>query len=213
MLWGWGGAGCPSAPAFTTLGMPQSNALLGWSLDGGHDVDGDGVPDLAVGAPDWNSTSTDTGAAWVVPGSYLADLPTEPVDTASPTVLPLVPEDGTHWRIDGWFGEEELGRGVALVPGLSADGRAGLVAGGRHASYSGVYDSGGARIHEFHLGGDSPGFGPEPWAVLGGEAPAGFFGEACAATEGAVAVSGERADGLSVDAGAVYILPLHAFDE
>lgn len=213
VLWGWGGAGCPSAPAFTTLGMPQSNALLGWSLDGGHDVDGDGVPDLAVGAPDWNSTSTDTGAAWVVPGSYLADLPTEPVDTASPTVLPLVPEDGTHWRIDGWFGEEELGRGVALVPGLSADGRAGLVAGGRHASYSGVYDSGGARIHEFHLGGDSPGFGPEPWAVLGGEAPAGFFGEACAATEGAVAVSGERADGLSVDAGAVYILPLHAFDE
>ncbi len=210
VLWGWGGDGCPAEPTLTALGMLQSNCLLGWSMDGGHDVDGDGVPDLGVGAYEWNGISNDVGAAWVVPGAYLADLPAEPADTAEPVVHPLVPDDGIQWRIDGWINEEELGRGVALVPGLSDDGRAGLAAGGRHGFYSGVFDSGGARIHEFHLG---VGFGEVPWAVLGGETAAGFFGQTIAATEGAVAVGGERADGLGIDAGAVYVLPLDAFDD
>ncbi len=40
----------------------------GWSLDGGGDVDGDGHPDLVVGAPGHDGGGVDGGAVYVVPG-------------------------------------------------------------------------------------------------------------------------------------------------
>ncbi len=43
-------------------------SFLGWSIDGGEDLTGDGTPDLLLGAYASDVGSTDSGVAWVVPG-------------------------------------------------------------------------------------------------------------------------------------------------
>ncbi len=45
-----------------------SYGLMGWSIDGGEDLTGDGTPDLILGAYDSNDAGTDSGVAWLVPG-------------------------------------------------------------------------------------------------------------------------------------------------
>ncbi len=210
---GWGGAGCPAEPAMTTLGLEQSAARLGWSMDGGHDVDGDGVPDLLVGAYDWNGSGTDTGAAFLASGAWLGSLPThDPADT-EPVPERLVPSDGTRWQVDGALPGEELGRSVALVPGLGPDGATGIAAGSFFGARNGTLSSGGAVLAVFDPDADPPGFPERPWAVLGGESTGSRLGGGVAATEGFVAVYGQRADAIAIDAGGVYVLPLDAFDD
>jgi hypothetical protein len=45
-----------------------SHGLMGWDIDGGEDLTGDGTPDLILGAYDSNDAGTDSGVAWLVPG-------------------------------------------------------------------------------------------------------------------------------------------------
>ena len=45
-----------------------SHGLMGWNIDGGEDLTGDGTPDLILGAYDSNDAGTDSGVAWLVPG-------------------------------------------------------------------------------------------------------------------------------------------------
>ncbi len=83
---------------------------MGASVDGGGDVDGDGVPDVAVGAYGWDagaSTITDEGAAFVFSG-----------------------DDGSllH-QFAGDDVDDMLGWSVALPGDLDNDGRCDVVAG------------------------------------------------------------------------------------
>lgn len=71
-----------------------NGARLGGSLDGGKDVNGDGVPDILLGAPratitpeSGGSAITTTGAVWMIPGPFI--LPTEK-PTKNPTQKPTL---------------------------------------------------------------------------------------------------------------------------
>lgn len=82
-------------------------ASLGAALDGGHDVDGDGLADLIVGAPGDSTVGTGHGAAMVIAGT-----------------------DGSV--LHGVFGEstgDDFGRAVALIGDLTGDGRSEFLVG------------------------------------------------------------------------------------
>eukprot|EP01032_Pedospumella_encystans_P039264 gene39264-biopygen28047 len=76
------------------------NSYLGYSLDGGEDLNGDGFPDILLGgynanvAPEGGGTTvTAAGAVWLVPGpfilTYPTAVPTQP-PSAKPTALPTI---------------------------------------------------------------------------------------------------------------------------
>ena len=77
--------GCDAAGSFSVLGLPGASIHgeaaydeLGTSLAAGHDLDGDGVLDLAMGAPGASAGGVRGGAAYLVPGDasgviYLSD--------------------------------------------------------------------------------------------------------------------------------------------
>ncbi|MBW2668253.1 MAG: FG-GAP repeat protein, partial [Deltaproteobacteria bacterium] len=55
--------------AAAQLESDQVDAVLGWSVAGAGDVNGDGYADVIVGAPSYDSGQTDEGAAFVFLGS------------------------------------------------------------------------------------------------------------------------------------------------
>ena len=59
----------PATPGVTQLESNQANAQLGTSVASAGDVNGDGYPDVIVGAPLYDNGQTDEGAAWVFLGS------------------------------------------------------------------------------------------------------------------------------------------------
>jgi len=215
----WGkGAGCASQAAEWSLLAPfDSNARAGWALDSGGDVDNDGYDDLAVGGYTLSADGDAVGAAWVVPAAYLSTLPSEPVVVGqAPSPLsfsPLVDSTGQYW-VHGTVHNEQFGRSVALVPGISVDGRAGLLVGSPQSGSSGVDLSGGAFLYEFLIDQASYGLDQNARASFGGEttAPDSRLGEQISGgLVGGVpyaVVGGYRADGLSMDSGAAYVLKL-----
>ncbi|MCX7045426.1 MAG: integrin alpha [Candidatus Sumerlaeota bacterium] len=60
--------GLATSPAWTVQG-DQSNAHFGFSVSGAGDVNGDGYPDIIVGAPDYDNGQLDAGRAYVFYGS------------------------------------------------------------------------------------------------------------------------------------------------
>ena len=48
----------------------EAGALLGSSVDGAGDVNGDGYDDVLVGAPEWGDGPFDRGEAWVFLGGF-----------------------------------------------------------------------------------------------------------------------------------------------
>ena len=85
---------------------PSKDGQLGAALDGGRDVDGDGVPDYVVGEPYGDSSNTDGGSVHVYSGSSGAELLT----------------------LHGERSFDLLGTDVALVPDVDGDGMAEVVA-------------------------------------------------------------------------------------
>lgn len=218
VLWGAGPA-CARAEVEETVVIGNFDwAQVGSSMDGGEDVDGDGVPDLAVSGVYLPVRGDTVGAAWVVSGAYLAGLPRSVAEDGelAPSPMPLTPAMGV-WRVEGRVQGEELGRGVALVPGASGRGRAGLAVGGPLADLSGAFASGGVRVHRFVT--DDPilpdGLDPEPIAVFGGETDPlySYLGSRVesALVDGVpVLITGApRSDALGLDTGAVYSVPMN----
>ena len=64
IVYGWGGAGCPANPTQTVLVPGVGNGQAGFALDAGQDFDGDGIPDVAVGAFNLTVSGANVGAAW-----------------------------------------------------------------------------------------------------------------------------------------------------
>jgi len=217
VLWG-AGASCARSEVEETVVVGAFDwAQVGTSMDAGEDVDGDHVPDLAVSGVYLSVRGDTVGAAWVVSGAYLAGLPRAAAGdgTLADAPMPLTPGTGV-WRVEGRVQGEELGRGVALVPGASGRGRAGLAVGGPLADLSGAFGSGGVRVHRFVTGDPilPDGLDPEPIAVFGGETDPlySYLGSrvGAAVVDGVtlLVTSAPRSDALGLDCGAVYAVPI-----
>ncbi len=214
VLWGFG-PGCGSSSPEVSLLVPQdSNARAGYALAGGEDVDGDGVPDLVVGGYSRNTTGNQTGAVWVVPGSYLQSLPREAFITEVPPQAsnPIAPPTGGPYTLVGTVQDGHFGRSVALLPGLGPGGTAAIAVGAPRSDLPGVERVGGVFIHTWDP--STGGVNPKPWGSFGGESftPNGRVGEEIAGGildgDAALLVGGFRASSWGPAQGAAWFIPL-----
>lgn len=110
-------------------GLEQGDEA-GWAVASGSDFDGDGVPDVAIGAPGAeDERDYPTGQAFVVSGGTYVDG----VFLSAP--------DARVTQIQGAPWHAELGRDLAFIPDGDGDGRSELVVGAPQAS---PYDLHGA---------------------------------------------------------------------
>ncbi len=222
LLWGWGGAGCRAEAEVTTLALDFEQAGVGASLDGGRDMDGDGVPDLAVGSTDYQRGTSELGAAWLVPGGYLLTLPAESMsdgelpDAETLGYEAMLPRDGLldDHGVVGTLAGGLFGAQVALIEDpLDPDGAA-LAVSAPLADLGGVALAGGVGVWRFvdEDGDGVGGLGSQPWALIGGETalPGGELGATLWGGEvdgrPALLVGAPLSDGPGgMDPGAVYV--------
>ena len=220
ILFGFGGPGCSPNPRMSVLVSGARYAGGGTALSGGLDVDGDNIPDLAIGGPGLTIGGDRVGAAWIVPGSYLATRSTvSVVDDAPPGVVhPFVePTRSGNFFITGAVNGEAFGAAVALVPQVSSRGRAGLLVGAPYADFVGAPLTGGALMYRYNRAGTPRqplGIVVDPIASFGGESirAGGAMGARVQAglLDGrAIAiVAGTTSSGVSIDQGAAYVMRL-----
>ena len=209
IVFGWGGRGCPSSPMMTTLRSGVANAQGGYSLGGGgHDVDGDGKPDLASGLVGYNALGYGEGAAAVISGAYIAQLPRELAQdvTAPVEVASFFDDYGQSIRINGTVRNGRFGDSVALI---STATRSGIIVGIPDGRVAGAPLTGGAKVYFY----DAATRGFELGAVLGGETQraGGRVGEWVQAGPPGVAVGvvgGYYGSAGGLDIGSVYLLDL-----
>jgi hypothetical protein len=122
--------GDPSV-AVMRIDGPVPNARIGKSVAGLGDVNGDGIDDLAIGAPSLGvSGRTGSGTAFVVYGST----------DASPVDLAKLGARG--YRIRGPVASDRLGAAVAKLPDVDGDGRAEIALGAPGADPGGRSSAG-----------------------------------------------------------------------
>ncbi|HEY3216705.1 MAG TPA: FG-GAP-like repeat-containing protein [Candidatus Eisenbacteria bacterium] len=187
-----------SAPI--TLAPTANPDAFGWSLATG-DVNGDCIPDVAVGAPRADpSTLTDAGRAYVFFGGASMD--------ATP-----------DWVVDGGIAGEQLGYAVALVEDMNGDDHADLAAGAPESNVSGT-GSGRVRVYyggtapdatsDLDLNGQAAGdkLGTSLAALPdpdGGIDWCEIFPWLCPVISGGLAAGAPFSDGAANNAGAVYL--------
>lgn len=220
VFFGWGGAGCPSEPTYVFLYPNWGSAQAGYALAGGLDATGDGIPDLLVGGPRLATNGNTVGAVWLVPGDYIASLPTElVVDAVSPAEIhPFIPPYVTSglWRMDGESDDEWFGRDVVFVPNAVSEGVAGMAIASNYSDLNGTVRSGAVRVFAWDddPASDGYGFDPVPLAVMGGETwrTAARFGEALDATMAGdvpvILVGAPEASAIGLDEGAAWVFEL-----
>ncbi|MBK8979774.1 MAG: FG-GAP repeat protein [Planctomycetes bacterium] len=112
------------------LDGPVRNGRFGWSVDGGGDLNGDGYPDVVVGAPRDDTVAVGAGSVSVFSG-----------------------RDGTLLR--RWYGDaadDQLGFAVAFAGDLDGDGHDDVVAGAPTSDWNGT-DAGYLRAFSGRTGG------------------------------------------------------------
>jgi len=116
----FGGAGVFNTSADAQLESNQADALLGFSVAGAGDVNGDGFADVIVGAPFYDSGQTDEGAAFIYFGSAGVFNPTADA------------------QLESNQADARLGWSVAGAGDVNGDGFADVIVGVR------LYDNGQA---------------------------------------------------------------------
>ncbi len=214
VVYGWGDGCARGEPDVVVFRGAQGNANLGRGVHGGLDVDADGLPDLLMGADTQTVGGTRTGRAYFVPGAYLATLAPEPlVEGAEPTNTVAATSLDARWRVDGRIADENLGRDLALIPGL-APPYGGVLVGTPGGGQSGVANTGGGRVFALVDYGDTVGIDPVPVLVISGESRrvGGRLGTRVAAgtRDGTpwIVLGSPACDGDSVDSGCAYALPV-----
>lgn len=219
VLWGWGGADCPSTPTVSTATLYIIGTGLGSALDAGQDVDGDGVSDLVVGASTWRSERSEVGGFWVVPGSDLLAMTRQEMSVGA---LPLnaetdaeylLPLDGltSIYGVKSELAGSLFGESLALIPDPLDPTRAAVAVGMPQGDLGGTALGGGVAIYRWDDTTDPPGLDDVPWGILGGES--------FAPGELGLTVVGEVVDGrslllvgaptssaLGLEVGAAYVL-------
>lgn len=115
----------PGAQGISMTFEGDTYGYFGASVAGGEDVNGDGVPDVVVGAP-WNGAEgCRSGSVFVYSGA-----------------------DGSLLlRINGDQRGDQFGHTVAMMPDLDNDGSAEIVVGAPYADSATEIDSGLIRVH------------------------------------------------------------------
>jgi hypothetical protein len=223
VVFGWGPKCAANQARVLVLGSGLAGAQAGMAVAGGEDLDGDGIPDMVVGGHALSLGGNTVGAAWVVTGEYLKSLTPEPlVDNAVPSEVYLLvnPTAVGNYRVDGNAAGGQFGRSVAMVPGLSGNGRAGIAVGAPFGNLNGSDLTGGAQLYRFSIkDGANYGIDFTPVAALGGEThrPVGRVGEWLAGgmVNGipVLSVGGFDASGLGMDEGSSYLITLSPSQE
>jgi hypothetical protein len=212
VVWGHGATCASPTASVTTLALRAVGTGLGGAVAGGVDIDGDGVPDVVVGAPDHRVRFAELGAVWVVSGAEIATYPRAAVrggivgtgEAAAWSLL--LPDRGLTQRV-GVFGTVAGSRfgsslavfetvaGPRVVVGAPFDGPGGTAVGG---------------VSVFRWTAD--GLEARPWWAFGGEATSGELGAALdvgwAGDAPQIVVGAPRSDQGGVDVGAAYVVPL-----
>ncbi|HIN86074.1 MAG TPA: hypothetical protein EYN06_06300, partial [Myxococcales bacterium] len=170
ILFGWGATCAYQSPHLLRLSPQMELGGVGESLAGGKDLDGDGVFDLVVGSLDYSKSVPSTGALWFVSGAYLASLTPTPLPAeATLADLPIYslvdPQSPKSNLLPSTTAYAGFAIHMALVPGLFANGRAGVIVGSPTSGASGTQLAGAAFIYEY----GSQGWDPVPRATLLGE--------------------------------------------
>lgn len=179
---------------FTVYGA-RAREYMGWSSGSAGDLNGDGVDDLAIGAPGWpyGGAGFGTGKTYVIYGST----------TGFPAVLDMAALDATTgFRINGVEMDDTSGWSVTSAGDFNSDGVDDLLIGADHAGRSG---------HAYLVFGNAAGFPLDfPLASLDGT---NGFRMSSSATSGqtghSVALAGDmNSDGIGdLLIGARYAFP------
>jgi MYXO-CTERM domain-containing protein len=183
------------ADALATL-IGDSGDRLGESVSGGQDIDGDGWPDVLVGAPYSDDGGTNAGAATLVLGADWSG------------VLAVADADAT------WTGENPsdfAGHSVAILGDVDGDGYADMLIGAPNHD-SAASNAGAAYLIRGSATPSSGGLGSAD-AILLGEAASDYAGFTVAAAadfddDGTadLVVGAYGVDGGGSEAGAVYLV-------
>ena len=110
-----------------TINGEEVGSYLGWSIETNGDFDGDGIKDLAIGAP---QAAGDDGKVYVIFGSYLATV------TGSLDLGTLTAAQGL--TLTGSIADGEAGRSLASLQDIDGDDKDELVIGAPYAEGSGA---------------------------------------------------------------------------
>lgn len=214
---GWGPLCAQDSPMGWLLASGVNNARAGWWIGGGHDVDGDDVPDLAIGgfnlAPGGVGA---TGQVWLVSGQTLLNSPprslANDVALSIADSLPMGP-----YRITGPTAGSRFGWGVSLLPGYGPGGAAAILVGAPRSAISGRFGAGAAYLYLYQPGWSAASPDPHPIELIfAGERgdPDGEVGHYVAGGtvdgQGYLIVGGTYGSGSGVDNGSVYVVPVPA---
>jgi hypothetical protein len=205
VIFGYGGVGCPATtPELLRLDSNRSDSRAGQALAGGADVDGDGVPDVVVGAGSYRDGRGEVGRIYFVSGEYV--LRSRGTTGFVPMLDPTSSAQLTH---DGSAAGERLGSSVALVAGAGPSGLPAIAAGSPEGDSAGPANTGGAVVLRY----GAAGFEATPITTLVGETfqVDGMLGASMSGSRDGnpeLIVGAPWSGALSQEQGAAYLLDL-----